>query len=287
MRKREKNKSIIQQVKESLDSQLAIGSSKHADKLAGCLESRIYSWDTYRAYLRHACDFTKWAKQEHGCRTLDDCRKYAAEYISLAEKIGYSPSTVKLMAASVAKVYQCSTESLGIHTKPRKRADITRSRGTKKSDKHFSEERNADLVAFCRGTGLRKHKELEQLRGSQLEQRDGLWYIVDVKGKGGKIRDIPVYPKYADIVVRYCQKAGDGLVWPRVSSHADVHSYRAAYAAAWYQDLARPVDKIPKKDRYICRNDKAGVVYDKAAMRQVSRFLGHNRISVIAAHYLY
>ena len=47
MRKREKNKSIIQQVKESLDSQLAIGSSKHADKLAGCLESRIYSWDTY------------------------------------------------------------------------------------------------------------------------------------------------------------------------------------------------------------------------------------------------
>lgn len=202
MRKREKNKSIIQQVKESLDSQLAIG-------------------------------------------------------------------------------------SLGIRTKPRRRADITRSRGVKKSDKHFSEERNADLVAFCKGTGLRKHKELEQLRGSQLEQRDGLWYIVGVKGKGGKIRDIPVYPAYADIVIKCCQKAGDGLVWPHVSTHADVHSYRAAYAAAWYRDLARPVAQIPKKDRYICRNDKAGVTYDKVAMRQVSQFLGHNRISVIAAHYLY
>ena len=40
-------------------------------------------------------------------------------------------------------------------------------------------------------------------------------------------------------------------------------------------------------DRYVCRRDRAGVVYDKAAMLQVSRMLGHNRISVIAGHYLH
>ena len=39
--------------------------------------------------------------------------------------------------------------------------------------------------------------------------------------------------------------------------------------------------------RYYCRNDLKGVVYDKQAMRIASRALGHNRICVIAGHYLY
>lgn len=63
--------------------------------------------------------------------------------------------------------------------------------------------------------------------------------------------------------------------------------YRADYASAWYKRLARPAAFIPPADRYVCRRDRAGVVYDKAAMLQVSRMLGHNRISVIAGHYLH
>lgn len=62
---------------------------------------------------------------------------------------------------------------------------------------------------------------------------------------------------------------------------------RADYASAWYKRLARPAAFIPPADRYVCRRDRAGVVYDKAAMLQVSRMLGHNRISVIAGHYLH
>ena len=68
-------------------------------------------------------------------------------------------------------------------TAPRRRADITRSRGHKKSDAHFSEKNNQDLVEFCRATGLRNHKELQQICGDQLEYRDGYYYIVGVKGK--------------------------------------------------------------------------------------------------------
>jgi hypothetical protein len=110
---------------------------------------------------------------------------------------------------------------------------------------------------------------------------------VGVKGKGGKIRDVPVLPDYEATVVRCCVAAGSGKVWPHVSSHADIHSYRADYASAWYKRLARPAAFIPPVDRYVCRRDRAGVVYDKAAMLQVSRMLGHNRISVIAGHYLH
>lgn len=287
MRKREKKKSMVQQVKETLDAQLAIGCSKYKDKRAGVIESRIYSWDTYRAYLRHSCDFAKWCQERYKSGSLEECKAHAAEYIQELTAAGRSPSTLKLVTAAIAKTYRCSVADLGIVTPPRRRAGITRSRGPKASDKHFSEENNRDLVEFCKGTGLRNHKELQQLRGNQLELREGGYWLTDIKGKGGKVRSLPVLPEYADTVARLCMAAGNGLVWPHVSSHADVHSYRADYASAWYKLLARPVNQIPAADRYTCRRDKAGVVYDKTAMLQVSRFLGHNRINVIAEYYLH
>lgn len=286
-RKREKRKSLVQQVKLALDAQLAIGSSKHADKAAGVKESRIYSWDTYRAYLRHSCDFIRWCACIYGIKDIEAGRKYAAEYIEVLSWEGKSPSTLKLVAAAIAKTYCCSVSDLGIVTPDRRRVDIRRSRGPKASDRHFSEERNKDLVAFCRGTGLRNHKELQRVTGNQLEQREGRYYLTGIKGKGGKLRDIPVLPDYEDVVVRLCLAAGNGLVWPHVSSHADIHGYRADYASAWYKRLARPSSEITEGEKYICRRDKAGVVYDRAAMLQVSRFLGHNRINVIAEHYLH
>lgn len=287
MRKRIKRTSLIRQVQEALGAQLAIGSSKRSDRLSGCQASRIYSWETYRVYLRHSCDFVRWAKDRHGVRSLEEAKWYAAEYIQVLTAAGYAPSTLKLIAAAVAKTYCCSVDNLCVKTAPRRRADITRSRGRKTSDVHFSEERNRDLVEFCRGTGLRNRKELQVVRGNQLEHREDGYYLVHIKGKGGKYRDVPVLPEYEDTVVRCCLAAGDEKVWPHVSSHADIHSYRADYASAWYKRLARPVSALPKSERYVCRCDRAGVIYDKTAMQQVSQYLGHNRISVIAGHYLH
>lgn len=287
MRKRIKRKSTVQQVKEALDAQLAIGCSKRKDKLDGCTESRIYSWETYRVYLRHGINFAKWCKSVHQIRDLEDCRPYAAEYIQMLTAAGRAASTLKLIASAIAKVYRCSTKDLNVKTAPRRRADITRSRGRKASDAHFSEKNNEDMVDFCRGTGLRNRKELQQVKGTQLELRDGLYYLIGIKGKGGKVRDVPVLPEYEGTVVRCCIAAGDGKVWPHVSSHADIHSYRADYATAWYKRLARPVSIPARSELYICRCDRAGVVYDRIAMQQVSRFLGHNRVEVIAGHYLH
>lgn len=116
---------------------------------------------------------------------------------------------------------------------------------------------------------------------------DGQYWLNNVKGKGGKIRNVPVLPDYQNVVVEYCRKAGDRLVWPHVHSSADIHSYRADYAAAWYKQLARPVEELSRSERYDCKKDYAGKHFDKAAMLTVSRYLGHNRINVIAEHYLY
>ena len=39
-------------------------------------------------------------------------------------------------------------------------------------------------------------------------------------------------------------------------------------------------------DAYVCRGELKGTIYDRKAMAIVSDALGHNRISVIAGHYL-
>ena len=94
-------------------------------------------------------------------------------------------------------------------------------------------------------------------------------------------------PTEIAMVQQMCRTAADGRVWPHVSSSADIHSYRADYCQRIYLQHARPIDQIPTSDRYYCRGDRKGLILDKSAMLEASRALGHNRIDVIASHYLY
>ena len=87
-------------------------------------------------------------------------------------------------------------------------------------------------------------------------------------------------------------------MFEKVSKNADIHSYRSDYATALYKQYARPINEIPydrlnvgtgrwyQSEVYVCRGDRAGTKYDKQAMLIVSNALGHNRLSVIAGHYL-
>ena len=52
------------------------------------------------------------------------------------------------------------------------REDITRSRGTKVRDAHFSEAANEELVNFCKACGFRRNV-LERLKGGDLYDRSG------------------------------------------------------------------------------------------------------------------
>ena len=59
------------------------------------------------------------------------------------------------------------------------------------------------------------------------------------------------------------------------------------YCQRVYLQYARPTEQISSTDKYYCRGDRKKVVLDRAAMLMASRALGHNRIDVIASHYLY
>lgn len=275
-------KSLIRQTQERLDSMLAIGESKHQDKKIDLTERKIYSWNTYKSYLQQCCQFVKYCRDNHHCKNLADCRQYVQEWMESRQEL--SAYTQKLSASALCKLYGESLEELGITTKRAVRSEITRSRGTAKRDSHFSEEKNADFVEFCRSTGLRR-SEITKLRGDQLIERDGEYYI-ETTGKGGRFRIIPICGD-VELVVRKMQAAGTGKVWKKIPSNADIHSYRSDFATRLYLLHAREIDSLPRKERYICRRDKVGTIYDRQAMLIASQALGHNRIDVIAQHYLH
>lgn len=274
------------QVRSALRAQLAIGQSKRDDARAGVdTYGKIYSYRTYENYLRECRLFAKWCEEEHGARTLEDCKGLREAYIRREVERGMSAHTVKKRAAALGKLYQDHLLRR-VDTPARHRGDITRSRDVADRDVGFSRERNADLIRFCEGTGLRR-RELRSLRCGQLVARDGRLWIAGVKGKGGKVRDVPVISG-EDVVRRMMSGDRDALVFPGgVTSQADVHSFRAEYALRYYQSLARPEADVPRSERYCCRGDMAGIHLDKLAMAEVSRALGHNRIDVIASNYLY
>lgn len=281
MRNREKSGSLTYQVQQCLQGKLAIGESKHIAKANGSFQAKIYSWGTYRSYEKQCIAFTRTVKAAHPeVRTLEQARQYADEYLQSRSEL--SAYTQKLDVAALAKLYGCKSTDFGV-TPARQRRDIQRSRGNKVRDRHFSEERNAEFVEFCRSTGLRR-SELQALKPEQLRQgADGKYYL-QVKGKGGRIRVAPVLSNKA--VAKIQGTAAGVCVWQRVPNGADVHSYRADYATRIYTQHARSRDAIPKSDRYHCRGDLKGVLLDKKAMAIASQALGHNRISVIAGHYI-
>ena len=285
-----KRPSLVRQIQDTLWDKCAMGQSKHQAKADGTAQEHIYSYNTYRTYMRHCNYFIAWARQHapegHKPRSLKDCRPYAAEWLQSRIDAGLSAYTVKLEAAALCKLYGASAEDLDLPRTPKRhRADISRSRGTAVRDADFSTSRNQEIISFCRCTGLRR-RELATIRGTDLcWGADGKAYIHVTPGKGGRERDAVILDNDPEVIARM-QSAGDDLVWPRIPSHMDVHGYRADYATALYQQVARDIDTIPPTEQYHCRGDRAGVVYDRVAMLYVSRALGHNRISVIAGHYL-
>ncbi len=78
--------------------------------------------------------------------------------------------------------------------------------------RQFSEKANAELVHFCQCTGLRR-SELEHLKGGCVSlHSDGHYYIDNVKGKGGRVRDIRILNDDRQIIEKIQNTAPEALV---------------------------------------------------------------------------
>ena len=283
-----KHKSMVRQVQEALQSQLRIGESRHDAKQAENTRTPIgiFSYRTFETYLKQGCAFAKWAKTEYGSRTLAQAQPHVESYLQSGIDRGLSAYTLSTQRAALCKLYGCTARDFDITLPHRERQAIERSRNTASRDYGFSKEKNADILAFARATGLRRH-ELAAIRPEQIRMNpDGSAALCGVTGKGGKVRDIAVLPGKEEAVLKFAGNPTGKPIFTSVPSHMDVHGCRRAYANVLYRQLARSLHTLALQEKYYCKKDRRGMVYDRRAMLQVSRQLGHNRISVIAGHYL-
>lgn len=276
-----KRKSIIRQTQERLESLAAYGQSKRQARAEnGGKSPYIHSFSTMQSYLDASCHFVKWARSAYRCRDLDAAREHVPEYLTRRIQDGLSAWTVAKDAAALSKLYGTSSDSWGVDLPRRRRADVTQHRHPEQLT-GFSWERHRDLLDLACSCGLRRH-ELLQLRPEDVTQRDGQTFVHVRQGKGGKSRTVLALN---DTPARMAaDAAGRSRIVDHIPKRAPIHSCRREYARTLYERLARPLDSLSEGEKYRCRGDRAGDVFDRQAMATVSGNLGHARLDVITAY---
>ena len=275
---------LRKQLKDSLYHKYEQGHGRaKTDKVHNGTEA-IHSHNTYKTYMREVEHFAAWAKDKN-IKDYDKAAASVPDYLDQMQADGKSAWTVSTALCALAKAFNRSTMDFNYELPKRHREDIRRSREHVERDKHFSPEKNQALIRFAESTGLRR-RELEALKGSDMLIIGDRVLIHVQNGKGGKERLVEVVG-HKQHVINLCKRAGSGKVFPTVHNGADIHYYRANYAKAIYNKYARNLGMLERHEKYYCRGDMKGQVFDRKAMKIASENLGHNRIDVIANNYMY
>lgn len=288
-------KSIIREAIERLDSLMAIGQSRFRAKQAQRATSaeagwtvstgKIHSHTTRRVYQQHVLAFINWARTTHGITRLawldqradDLVPQYLTEHV-VADRSAYTLQTER---AALRLFFGNWSLAATVDIPRRTRTTITRSRGPAGHDRHFQPAHWQAHIRFAQACGLRR-AELRDLRVRDVyTAEDGTLLVLVKRGKGGKVREVPVLPGHEQDVLAVIQgRAPHEKVFDHIPAHMDVHGYRRDSAQRRYLHHA-PGQVLPPVAGRLKRNK-----YDAAAVQQVSWALGHNRLDVVLQHYL-
>jgi integrase len=96
-------------------------------------------------------------------------------------------------------------------------------------------KRDAALIGLLLGCGLRR-SEAVNLRFEQLQLRESRWVIVDMVGKGGRLRTVPVPPWCKDLIDVWLRESRvtEGEVFRRVSKNGARQDAGVTSDVVWY-----------------------------------------------------
>jgi len=277
-----------------LDSLMAIGvkrseakaeAAARGESLFAFSDGLIHSYEARENYQKVVMRFLNWCRDHYELRDLDAIDEQADELASLflAERIAlnYSAWTLQTERSALRTFFQDRHLTDMVELPQRKRENIKRSRRPAKRDQHINLENWQHVIQFCLACGLRR-EELRDLyvRDVYVRPSDQHLVVHVTKGKGGKQRQVPVFPGREQSVQSQVEgKEADAHVFNRISGLLDIHSYRRQFAQDLYEHLSgRP---LPPR---IGRLQSAEL--DRDAALYVSRCLGHNRIDIIFSHYI-
>jgi integrase len=138
--------------------------------------------------------------------------------------------------------------------------------------------RNRAILAVLLGCGLRR-SEVAALTMKHIQQRDGRWCIVDLVGKHGRVRTVPM-PTWVKVAIdSWTTPAGiaDGSVFRSVNRGAEVHDTALSEKVIW--QLIRPSAAsagVPGIAPHDCRRTCAKLCRAAGGeLEQIQMLLGH------------
>lgn len=218
------------------------------------------------------------------------------------EEKGYAPSTINQRLAAIRKLAVEAAEK-NLMTLDQAAA-IERVKGIRKSGSNLGNwlteaqaeilinapsaetlkgKRDRALLGLLVGCGLRR-SELVQLQIEDIEQRDGRWVIIDLVGKNGRVRSVPVPPWVKVAIDDWLTAAGvisghifcsinrhSKITGPSISEQAILDTVRHYGNQIGLADI-RPHD-LRRTCAKLCRN-RGG------ELEQIQFLLGHSSIQV-------
>lgn len=261
-----------------LEQHISLGVSKRACEAETGKSEFIHSASTARSYMQQVGAFGIFLRDigQNKC-SIEESKKYAADFVQ-SKNSAWSQA---LSRSALAKVYNCNASEICTIEK-RGKDDITRGRSM--TERAISIEKNhPDIVKFCKSTGLRKDRELANLKMEDIKITDKI--TISVTGKGGRHRFVEVLPQNyefcKDFILNNLQNPSDKL---KLYHGMNCHKYRADFAKDCYnfalENYATGELYHPKKDSR---------TFDKGALNWVNRQLGHGdgRYYTAVANYLY
>ncbi len=252
----------------------------------GYSDGRIHSFESRRGYQKIVMRFIEWCRQQHNVRDLARIDEQSDELACLylleyLQQPKYSAWTLTTYRSALRMFFQDRDLTDSITLPPRRQQDIKRSRRPAKRDRQINLDNWRHVINFCLASGLRR-EELRDLYVREVYTRPGdQQLVVHVRhGKGGKVREVPVYPGREEGVLSQVQgRLPDEHVFSRISGLLDIHSYRRKFAQDLYEHWSgRP---LPPLEGRLQSKD-----LDRDVALKVSRCLGHNRIDIIFGHYI-
>lgn len=181
-------------------------------------------------------------------------RSVVVRYRSFLERQLLAPATINLHLSAIRRLADESTESGWLSLE--QAIGIRRVKGVKLLGRRIGNwltgnqakellnaapkaslrgRRDGAIVGLLLGCGLRR-SEVVGLRLDQLQLRDGLWVIVDLIGKGGRLRTVPVPSWCKEIVDDWLRKSGvnEGKVFRRLLKGGTRQEAGVTANAVWY-----------------------------------------------------
>jgi site-specific recombinase XerC len=238
----------------------------------------LSSRHTRRAYSQALDEFLIWF---HDDPSREFNKAAVQRYRAELETKGLAPSSINVRLSAIRRLALEAADN-GLMA-PELAAGIARAKGAKRAGVRLghwltveqAEEflalpdlttlkgiRDAAVLAVLLGAGLRR-SELASLDFEHIQQRDGRWVIVDLAGKMGRIRSVPI-PSWAHAAItRWINVAAisEGAVFRSVTRHGHLTPRRLSPQGV-FTIVKTYADKLHVVVGYFCpspRKDLIGI----------------------------